>query len=91
VAYGKVYETGKLVYGSEKFAAAAYAIIIRDIPDATVIRHSPDIWLRYGRPGPLLGLHSRGTEGVRATRKKDEAPAHASDLRRFARHPDLAR
>jgi hypothetical protein len=32
--------------------------------------------------GSLLGLHSHDTEGVRATRKKDEAPAYVSDMRR---------
>jgi hypothetical protein len=89
--------------GSENFAAAAYAIAICRVSDATVIRQSHRIW----------GYATDVREGVCATRKKAmvDAPAHASDLRRcppprpcalsrrraslrprhLARHPGLAR
>jgi hypothetical protein len=43
---------------------------------------SPDISLRSGRLGPLLGFHSHGTKGVRATRKKAMVDAEHLPMRR---------
>jgi hypothetical protein len=70
-----------LVYRSENFAAGytSFSYTVHSVCSSgnligylTTLQHQ----------GSLLGLHSHDTEGVRATRKKDEAPAYVSDMRR---------
>jgi hypothetical protein len=78
VAYGKVYTRqigvperkiccSSIRHGHRRFRCYSHPVI------------SSDMWLRYGRLGLLLRLHSRGTGGAR---KKDEAPAHVLYRRR---------
>jgi hypothetical protein len=72
-----------LVYRSEKFAAALYLILIHST--FWMLQSSGNLigyLATLQHQGSLLGLHSHDTEGVRATRKKDEAPAYVSDMRR---------